>query len=535
MTGRGPRLGGGGPGRAGGARPDDGGSAAAVFANRGFMLLWLSQVATQVGGNMVIYGLTVLIFSLTGSNSAVSFLLLTFLVPAVIFSAVAGVYVDRLDRRLVLVTANLLRAGAFGLMLLVNTNLVAIYALNIVVSIVTTFFAPAELAMIPRLVARNQLLAANGIFTLTLNAAFAVGFALAGPLLVTVSGPEALILVVAVFYLVAAVFCFTLPPAPPSPTEPVGVGAVAEAEAAVSSVLAQFGEGIGYIRRHRNAFWSLLYLGITSSLIGVLGVLGPDYATEALQLGPKDFVVVVLPLGAGVVMGVLLLNAYGKYVPRRRIIEAGLVVLGLLLVALAVAGPIATFLQDVRDATKLVPATAVVSLLTVVVVIGFLAGVAYSAVAIPAQTQLQEEIPEEVRGRVFGILNMLVSIGSFLPIVAVGPISDVVGTTPVLISCALLVTLSGVASVLAHRRVEPAAATLVLPAPDAQHPSAPHDPLATALRPAESRTAPRGAWVGIPPEARLPDTPRPPEPVEAEAAKPDSGSRGDPDVAGAER
>ena len=54
-------------------------------SQRNFLRLWLAQPVTQVGGNMVIYGLTV-IFSATGSNSAVSLLLLTFLVPAVLLS-----------------------------------------------------------------------------------------------------------------------------------------------------------------------------------------------------------------------------------------------------------------------------------------------------------------------------------------------------------------------------------------------------------------------------------------------------------------
>jgi Bacterial protein of unknown function (DUF894). len=80
--------------------------AIAVFRNRPFLLLWLSQAATQIGGNMVIFGLTVIIAKSTGSVTAVSALILTFLVPAVLFSAVAGVYVDRLDRRIVLTVTN---------------------------------------------------------------------------------------------------------------------------------------------------------------------------------------------------------------------------------------------------------------------------------------------------------------------------------------------------------------------------------------------------------------------------------------------
>src|SRR5438876_7165162 len=106
------------------------GSAVSVLANRPFLLLWLSQAATQVGGNMVIYGLTVIIFSATKSNAAVSVLLLTFLVPAVIFSAVAGVYVDRHDRRWILVITNLLRAGAFALLFVARDQLPVVFLAN---------------------------------------------------------------------------------------------------------------------------------------------------------------------------------------------------------------------------------------------------------------------------------------------------------------------------------------------------------------------------------------------------------------------
>ena len=86
-------------------------SAVDVLRNRPFLLLWLSQLATQVGGNMVVYGLTVIVFDATQSSAVVSLLLLTFLVPAVLLSAVAGVYVDRFDRRIILIVTNVLRAA----------------------------------------------------------------------------------------------------------------------------------------------------------------------------------------------------------------------------------------------------------------------------------------------------------------------------------------------------------------------------------------------------------------------------------------
>ena len=426
-------------------------SALAVFRNRPFLILWLSQVATQVGGNMVLYGLTVLIFTASGSSSAVSVLLISFLAPAVIFGALAGVYVDRFDRRLVLVATSLVRAVLFFLLAFVGANVGVILLLNLAVSIATTFFAPAELSVIPLVVPRSQLTAANGIFTLTLNAAFALGYTLLGPLVVTIAGPTLLICVVAVLYLVSAALCWTLAPAPPLPL-PAGHDTLHEAEAAVGSVFGQFREGISYVRENPNVAWALTYLGVAASIVGVLGALGPGFAVHVLNLTSKDFVVVVLPLGFGVVAGVLLVNAIRSLIPRRRTIEIGLVTLGVCLVLITIANPISQLLQRVSAAQPVVDASALVSVLSVVVAIAFIAGMAYASVAIPAQTELQEVIPEDVRGRVFGILNTLVSIASFLPIIIVGPVSDAFGPAPVLLAAAGLVGLSGVGSIVMRGR-----------------------------------------------------------------------------------
>ncbi|HKG19471.1 MAG TPA: MFS transporter [Candidatus Limnocylindrales bacterium] len=464
-------------------------SALAVFRNRPFLLLWLAQASTQIGGNMVIFGLTVIISKSTGSTSAVSALILTFLVPAVLFSAVAGVFVDRLDRRIVLIVTNVLRGLAFLAMFFVGDNLIPIYLLNIVVSTITVFFAPAEAAMIPILLPKRQLLAANGIFTITLNAAFALGFALVGPLVVKIAGgnAEAVILLVAIFYFIAAGFCITLPAAPPAPAVPrsrvIARTTVTETEQAVESVFWQLREGLGYIRAHREIRWSLIYLGIGASLVGVLGVLGPDFAQSTLGLDPSDFVIVVLPLGIGIVMGILLLNAYGRLLPRRRVIEAGLVALGILLGAMALSGQISNFLGRAQATTGLPDLSLVTSLLSVVVAVAFFAGISYSFVAIPAQTQLQEELPPDVRGRVFGVLNMLVSVASFLPILVVGPIADIIGTTVVLVLVAISISVSGVASILIRG---PLKAVETLSRADVGQ----RDPFVAALRP-ELRNRPR--------------------------------------------
>jgi MFS family permease len=408
-----------------------------VLRNGAFLRLWIAQLFTQIGGNVVLYGLTVLVAERSGSTSTLSALFLSFLVPAVLLSPIAGVWVDRLDKRLVLIVANLTRAGAFFLMLGSVDTLGIVLLLNIFASFMTTLFAPAELAMIPLLVRREQLTSANGLFTFTLNAAFALGFALLGPAVVRIAGPEASIMLVAALFLLAGLLCFGLPAAPP----PALAGNLrTNTTQATRTTTSELVEGLRFMWRHSSVLWSLAYLAIAASVVGVMGVLGPDYVRDSLGLDARDFWLVVLPIGLGVVTGILALNSWGASLPRRRLIE------GLALLALAV--PISRAISDGALLLGELPLDAGASTLATVIFVAYFAGVAYGLVAIPAQTALQEELPEEVRGRVFGVLNMLVSLGSFVPIIAVGPIADAVGATNTLLGVGLVIVLVAVASIV---------------------------------------------------------------------------------------
>jgi MFS family permease len=251
-------------------------------------------------------------------------------------------------------------------------------------------------------------------------------------------------------------------------------------------MLGQFIEGIKYIKDHHNVGWSLSYLGITGALVGILGTLGPGFASKTMGLGEKDFALIVLPLGLGIVMGILVLNSYGRYLPRRRTIEAGLIALGILLALLACAGPISNFLEDRATSAGVAEASRLVSLLSLVIAIAFLVGAAYVIVAISAQTQLQEELPEDVRGRVFGVLNMLVSVASLAPIIVVAPVADLVGREPVILAAGVSVLLVGLASASSggSLRYQDVARAPQTPS------GAPVDPVTAAMAPTDLGTVP---------------------------------------------
>ena len=391
-----------------------------ILRDPAFGRLWFVQASTQVGGNMALYALTILVFATTRSNAAVSALVMSFLVPTILLSAVAGVLVDRLDVRWALIGPNMIRTLLTLGLALAGTNVALLLVLNLGISLTTVILTPAEASMIPRIVPQPQLETAMGIFNLTLQASFAAGFAFLGPLLVTVAGPSFVLGVVTVFYAAATIATLGLPPAPPVRPEP-GI-----ARRALHEAIRQLREGLAAIGGNREVSRPLLHLAASASLVGVIGVLGPNLAST-LGLDPKNLIVVVLPLGLGVVAGVFGLRRLGVGVSRRRAGEAGLIAFGILAIAIAAVGPIGRL-------TTLPP-------IPLVAVLAFVAGAAYATTTVSAQTALFENMPAAVRGRVFGVLASIVSAASLLPILVAGPLADRISAPAVITLTAIVVVL----------------------------------------------------------------------------------------------
>jgi MFS family permease len=395
-----------------------------VFRNRNFVFLWSAQVLSQLASNMVLAALMAVVVNATGSNTANAVLILTFLAPAVVFSALAGVFVERSDARLIMMFSNLGRAVGTALFIVVGANVFLILVLNFVISTISAFFGPAELTAITRLLERRHLMAANSIFILTVNATFGIGFGLIGPLLLTTLGANAVYVVVAIMFALAAAAIIPLPSVKPETApKPFDAGRT------LTHVVEELREGIAFVQRTPKIGWSLRYLGIGASIIGVLGALGPGYATTVLGLSAEDIFFIMGPAGLGAVMGILFLNSFGQYIPKRLLIDVGLFLTAAMLAGIALVQPLVGVLSPaLQPIEENLPGLlgALLSVIALVIAIAFGAGIAYALIAIPAQTALQEELPVDVRGRIFGILNTLLSVASFFPVLAAPVIADVV-------------------------------------------------------------------------------------------------------------
>src|SRR6185503_900897 len=297
---------------------------------------------------------------------------------------------------------------------------------------------PAEAATITSIVPKKDLLVANSLFTFTFNGAFLFGFIILAPIIVSLYGFPVLWLTIVMMFAAAAILCATVPSAPPISKEaPISVRV---AEQAVGETRRGILDAFHYLRSTPMVSWSLIYIALTNTLVAIAGALSPGFVREVLRLGERNVVVLVGPAGVGVVAGLGLLNFVSRRIGRPHAIGAGLIVTAAALVSLAAARPFADVFAESRLGGQLGGlGGALPFFIGIVSVTAFVFGVAYSFITVPAMTLLQEELPDDIRGRVFGVLHTLVSIFSFVPLIVVGPAADLWGIAPVFLAAAVVV------------------------------------------------------------------------------------------------
>jgi len=156
-------------------------SAFAVFRRRSFTLLWTGQFVSTIGDALLIAGAGILIFQRTNSALSVGLMAAATVAPALVVGLLAGVVVDRFDRKKIMLAADLLRAGIVILIpVLVTINLVFLYVLVAASAAVSEFFAPALDATLPEIAPDEELGAANSLMAISSFGSTAVGFAAGG-------------------------------------------------------------------------------------------------------------------------------------------------------------------------------------------------------------------------------------------------------------------------------------------------------------------------------------------------------------------
>jgi MFS family permease len=390
----------------------------ALLKNRSFLLLWTGQIFSQVADKV----LTVMSIALLATYhipdkyvaSSSSYVFVATTIPAILFGAAAGIFVDRYPKKKIMVISDIIRGGLILLLPILPKEFVFLLLVTFATSTVTQAFAPAEQSAIPLVVKPENLLTANALFTTTSTASVIVGFGIAPAMLTAVTNISqngSREILVASLYFIAA-----------------GLGQFVKMEETLDTSKHarkvnpwhELKVGFDYIRSNKLLLNAMIQLAVFSSTIAALPVLAVSLTAE-VGLKKEEFGFLVAPAGIGLVLGAGILGHFGNRIQQKSLPLIGFVGMSVVLV---------TF-------------TFVDSLWLGLLCAGIL-GLGASLIAVPVQTLIQEKTPESMRGKVFGFQNNAVNIAVAVPLIIVGPLTDRFGLSPVLWGMSFIVTIAGI-------------------------------------------------------------------------------------------
>ncbi|MEH2118312.1 MFS transporter [Nostoc sp.] len=392
----------------------------ALLKNRGFMLLWIGQLLSQLADKVFFVLLIALLENyppLRGlaRNSMYSTLMLSFTIPAILFGSAGGIFVDRLPKKLILVGSDVVRGILTLCLPLLPRQFLILLILTFAISTVTQFFAPAEQAAIPLLVKRENLLAANALFSSTMMGALIVGFAIGEPILSLAKslmgeeyGQE--IVVGGLYILSGAIIQPVRFKEPKRPKE----------QRASNHPWAEFTESLRYLKKNPLILNAMLQLTTLYCVFAALTVLTIRLAEE-FGLKEKQFGFFLAAAGVGMVFGAAILGNWGD-----KLRHKPLPLMGFLMIALVLG--VFTFTHNLLLALGLC---------------AFL-GVGAALIGVPMQTLIQQQTPSTMHGKVFGFQNHAVNIALALPLAITGPLTDTLGLRFVLVGMSIVVVVVGV-------------------------------------------------------------------------------------------
>lgn len=412
-----------------------------ALRNKSFFFLWLAEIFSQIGMNMLNFILILVAFQLTNSNSAVSGIVLAFTVPAVVFGLLAGVYVDRWDKKYVLFATNFFRACLLFVLAIFHKDIPLLYLLTFAVSTITQFFIPAETPIIPVVVERSQLYSANALFGIALYGAILIAYGLSGPFLLFFK-PAGSFVFLGFIFLVASIFVAMI-------KEPK-LKAIKSMKKNASLVL-ELRETFSLILKTKELLSSFLLLIVIQILVLIVAVLGPGYAKHILNIDIEEFpLMFVLPAAVGMVLGAVLLTNYFQNYPKQKSARIGLFISAVSVFLLPYGSKVVSR-PLVSAINEYLPKLFTINILHIMVVLAFVMGLAISLIFVPSNTLIQEKTSDDLRGKIYGTLNSVVSLCSILPVIVVGSLADYFGVGIVLSVVGVSIAIIGIIHMAVHK------------------------------------------------------------------------------------
>ena len=375
-----------------------------VLRNKQFIKLWLSQLLTITGLNIVNFVLLLQLFNKTNSTLAASFLWIAYSIPILLVGPFASTVADIVNRKKLLVITTLLQSLTILLFLFTGDRYFLLYTILFVYSLISQFYLPSESATLPALVTKEELPEANGLFLLTKQAGMLIGFGSAGFLSKFLGFHPTLILC----SILLAIACISVASLPKMSHQ-----RRLDIETDLTQFFSKVLDGYRYIKNNKQILYPILLVAGGEIIMYIIAINIPALVKELLNIAVEDAALyIIIPALVGAMLGVYIFpKILRKQIRKILIIRTAILGLALCFLAIGVFLPLVSI--EIRP--FLLP------------IICFMTGISFVGVQIPSQTLMQEVTPPDMMGRLWGNLWFLMTIATIIPMFLSASITEVLG------------------------------------------------------------------------------------------------------------
>jgi MFS family permease len=416
-----------------------------LLRQRNFGLLWLGGLISMTGDWMLRIALPAHVYSTTGSALATSLMFMASMIPNLLLASLAGVFVDRWDRRRTMVIANILLGILTAGLLFARSpeSLWIIYLIAFATSIVGQVVGPAEHALLPTLVDESQLLSANALNALNNNLARLIGPAIGGVIALRL-GVGGVALIDAATFLIAAGLIGLI-----TTSDQRERAAQDAAAGSVAAIWRELRAGLRLVRHTRGLRLLFFVIGWMALGEGVIGVVFVPWVYDVLGGAALELGWLMSAQAAGGVLGGIAIARYGKRADPARIL-----------------GPCAMLFGAIDLLIFNYPVF--FPGIVIALVLFVLVGLPGAGVGASINTLLQNSVEDRYRGRVFGAFNTTFALLTLIGMGLAGALADTLGIIPIInVQVAVYI----IAGAIAATRLRSALAAM--PQPDQPPPDAP--------------------------------------------------------------
>lgn len=386
-----------------------------LFKNKNFLALWLGQIISEFGDRFNQMALIASVYytveppAVAGGEDRIFRLatLLAFtIIPVFLIGPVAGAYVDKWDRRRTMIGSDMLRGLLvllIPLLLITLRMLLPVYLVVFLIFSTTRFFLPAKLGIIPDIVPKQNLLLANSLTTTSRLIATVVGLGLGG-IIIDLVGVRVGFYIDSCTYFVSAlaIMLIRLPKPIRKIHESIRIHTkrIKEIE---KNIFQDIHHSARYIFRHKHIPFVLKTFFILMSGVGAIYIIFIDFILKNLTVPPQmvqrlerimgfgQFGFIIVFIGTGALLGTILFGKWGQHFTRERTISTGFILSGLFLTLFS-------YFTHIFKNFWLTSTMAV------------LLGLAAAPIMVLANTLLHEVTTEEMRGRVFSTVEIVIHL-----------------------------------------------------------------------------------------------------------------------------